>query len=207
LPASDAAREFFRSQFFVLFFVAVAAAAVLGLDQDRTFRPPVRSDAVAASMRYLPATQPADLAELRLLVELPALRRLADRGLSDAELKLATKLADTSMRTARSGDVLGYLRADTAFHQYLLELAGVPALSDLARLLLVPDRVRGSGAGTSGLLMAREAGEHAELVGMFSAGLVSAADHLLRLHLSRLRVGWTAVARLSEPESTVAAGA
>jgi DNA-binding GntR family transcriptional regulator len=159
---------------------------------------------LAASMRYFPATQPADLAELRLLVELPALRRLADRGLSDSELGLARKLADGSMRAARSGDVSGYLRADMAFHLYLLDLVGDPALSDLARLLLAPDRVCASGARESELLLTRAAAEHAELLGMCAAGRVSAADHLLRLHLSRLRVGWTARARLGESESAVA---
>jgi DNA-binding GntR family transcriptional regulator len=162
---------------------------------------------MAASMRYFPATQPADLAELRLLIELPALRKVADRGLSDEELELARKLADTTMRAARSRDVLGYLRADMAFHLYLLELAGDPALSDLARLLLAPDRACARSAEESELLMTREAAEHAELVCVFSAGLVSAADHLLRLHLSRLRVGSTAPARLAESESKAAIGA
>jgi DNA-binding GntR family transcriptional regulator len=159
---------------------------------------------LAASMRYFPATQAADLAELRLLVELPALRSLADRGLSDSELGLARKLADGSTRAARSGDVSGYLRADMAFHLYLLDLVGDPALSDLARLLLAPDRVCASGARESELLLTRAAAEHAELLGMCAAGRVSAADHLLRLHLSRLRVGWTARARLGESESAVA---
>jgi DNA-binding GntR family transcriptional regulator len=165
----------------------------------------MRSPEVAANIRYFPATQPADLAELRLLIELPALRRLADRGLYDEELGLARKLANTSMRAAHSRDVLGYQRADMAFHLYLLELAGDPALSGLARLLLAPDRMCASGARDSELLLAREAREHAELVGMCADGMVSAADHLLRLHLSR-RLGWTAVARLGDSQSTVATG-
>jgi DNA-binding GntR family transcriptional regulator len=161
---------------------------------------------VATSLRYLPATQPADLAELRLLIELPAVRRLADRGLCGEELGLARKLAGASMRAARSGDVLGYLPTDRAFHLYLLELAGDLVPSDLARLLLATDRVCASCAAESELLMAREAHEHVELVSMISAGMVSAADHLLRLHLSRLRAGWTAAVR-REPESTAATGA
>jgi DNA-binding GntR family transcriptional regulator len=196
-----------RGQFFVRFFVVMAAAGLLEFNQDREFRPPVRSAAVGASMRYLPAIQPADLAELRLLIELPALRRLADRGLSDHELGLATKLADRTMRAARNGDVLDYLRADMVFHLSLLELTGDPALSDLARLLLAPARMGASSAGEPELLMAREAREHAELVSMFRDGMVSAADQLLRLHLARLRVGSTASVRLAEPESKVTTGA
>jgi DNA-binding GntR family transcriptional regulator len=206
MPAPNDACEVLRGQFFVRFFVVMAAAAVLGSDRDREFTPPVRSTALAASMRYFPATRPADLAELRLLIELPALRRLADRGLADEELGLARTLAASTMRAARNGDVLGYLRADMVFHLYLLELAGDPVLSDLARLLLAPDRVCASNAEQSELLMAREALEHAELVGMFADGMVSAADHLLRLHLYRLPV-WTALARLGESESAAAIGA
>lgn len=68
---------------------------------------------MAARVRPSAANQPRDLTELRLLVELPALRRLADRGLSDQELAVIRELADATMRSARNGDVPGYLYADT----------------------------------------------------------------------------------------------
>jgi DNA-binding GntR family transcriptional regulator len=149
---------------------------------------------MAAGFPYFPATQPADLAELRLLIELPALRRLADRGLSGQELVLAGNLADTTVRASRSGDVLEYTRADTAFHLCLLELTGEPAVCEVARLLLAPDRGSPRGAEEPNLHMVHEAREHAELVGMLADGMVSAADHLLRLHLSR-RSGGPAASR------------
>jgi DNA-binding GntR family transcriptional regulator len=151
---------------------------------------------MAASMRHLPA----DLAELRLLVELPALRRLAGRGLSDAELALARKLANATLRTARSGDAPGHLRADRAFHLGLLELAADPALSELAPVLVAGDGRRAARAEQPRDLMARDAREHRELVRLLADGMVSAADHLLRLHLWRLADGRAAGARLAEPE-------
>jgi DNA-binding GntR family transcriptional regulator len=162
---------------------------------------------MAASFRHFPATRPAELAELRLLIELPALRRLANRGLSDEELALASKLADATMRAARSGDVPGYLRADMIFHLCLLELTGDPAVCDVARLVLAPDRRCVPGAGQYDLLLAREAREHRELVAMCAEGMVSAADHLLRLHLSRRSAGRATPARLAEPQLVGAAGA
>jgi DNA-binding GntR family transcriptional regulator len=154
---------------------------------------------MAASMRHLPATLPADLSELRLLVELPAVRRLASRGLSDDELAHARKLADATLRTARSRDVPGYLRADMGFHLGLLELTADRALSEVAAVLVAGDGRRPARAEQLGDLMAREAREHRELVRMLADGMVSAADHLLRRHLSRLADGRAAAARLAEP--------
>jgi DNA-binding GntR family transcriptional regulator len=138
---------------------------------------------MAGSIRYFPATQSADLAGLRLLIELRALRRLADRGLSDMELRRVTKLAEATMRAARTGKALDYSLADTAFHLCLLELTGDPGLSDLGRLL-TPEPARAPSVGE--FVMGRDALEHAELVGMVADGMVTAADRLLRLHHSRL---------------------
>jgi DNA-binding GntR family transcriptional regulator len=152
-------------------------------------------------------TQPVDLAELRLLIELPALRKLADRGLSDREFALAKKLADATMRSARRGDVAGYLQADMTFHLYLLELGGDPALADIARLLLAPAPVGAARPAEQGYLMARAAREHAELAGTLADGVVNAADDLLRQHLSRLLAGREAAVRHDGPEPGIRPGA
>jgi DNA-binding GntR family transcriptional regulator len=151
--------------------------------------------------------QPGELTELRLLMELSALRRLADRGLSDQELALVKKLSDDTARSARSGDVLANLRADIAFHRCLLELTGDPVLAGIAGLLLAPSRWCPPRAEEPGYLMVREAREHHELVGLLADGMVSAADDLLRLHLSRLPAGQPTPARVAGPESTSCAGA
>ena len=130
-------------------------------------------------------------------MELSALRRLADRGLSDQELALVRKLADDAVGAARSGDILGYLRADMVFHLYLLELTGDPAVTEIARLLLAPDRLCAPRAGEPGYLMTHQAREHRQLSGLLADGMVSAADHLLRLHLSRSSAGWPTPARVA----------
>jgi DNA-binding GntR family transcriptional regulator len=160
---------------------------------------------MAASFRHCPPASSADLAEFRLLIELPAVRRLADRGLSDQELALVQSLADATLQASRSADVRGYLRADTAFHLCLLELASDPVHCEVARLVLTPDRT--CAPEMSDYLMAREAREHAELVGLLADGLVSQADHLLRLHLSRLAASGPASAAVAAPASVSAAGA
>jgi DNA-binding GntR family transcriptional regulator len=140
---------------------------------------------MATGVRGSAATQPRDLTELRLLVELSALRRLAKRGLSDQELAVIRRLADATMRPARDGDVPGYLQADMVFHRHLLELTGDQALSEVARLLLAPGPGPGPRAEESGHLMTAGAREHRELVNMLTGAMVSAADDLLRRHISR----------------------
>jgi DNA-binding GntR family transcriptional regulator len=130
-------------------------------------------------------TRARDLTELRLLVELPALRELADRGLRDEELAVARKLADATLRPARCGDLLGYRQADMAFHLYLLELTGDLARSRVARLLLAPGLGQAP-VEESGQLMAAGAREHCDLVSMLADNMASAADDLLRHHISRL---------------------
>jgi DNA-binding GntR family transcriptional regulator len=152
---------------------------------------------------YSAGTQPRDLTELRLLVELPALRKLADRGLSDQELAVVRKLAEATMRPARSGDVLGYLDADMVFHLYLLELTGDPALSEVARLLLAPVPMPAPRIEECGHLMAAGAREHCELVNMLTDDSVNAADDLLRHHVSRQWVDRPASARGSPGSESV----
>jgi DNA-binding GntR family transcriptional regulator len=141
------------------------------------------------------AIQPRELTELRLLLELPALRKLADRGLSDRELAVVRKLADAAMRSARSGDVPGYLQADMVFHLYLLELTGEETLAEVARVLLARRPAPAPHAEPSGHLMAVGAREHYELVKLLADDLVNAADDLLRHHLSRPWVAPPAPAR------------
>jgi DNA-binding GntR family transcriptional regulator len=161
---------------------------------------------MAASISCRDSVHPDELAELRLLLELPAVRRLADRGLSDQEFALVKMLADGTTRAARSRDIPGYLQADMAFHLGLVELTADPALSGIARLLLAPDSRRFPRAEESGRLMARAAREHQELVGMLADGAVSAADHLLRIHLSRRSASGPAPARFLGPASIECAG-
>jgi DNA-binding GntR family transcriptional regulator len=139
-----------------------------------------------ASISDRAAAAPGELTQLRLLIELSALRKLANRGLADEELALVRKLADDTMRPARAGDVTGYLRADTVFHLRLLELAGDPAVSGIAPLLLAPEQPSPPGPEEPRHLMTREAREHRDLAGLLADGSVSAVDHLVRRHLFRL---------------------
>src|ERR1700733_10141321 len=72
--------------------------------------------------RPVPLT-PADLAEIyemRLLLEVPAVARLAEGDLSGDRVTRLTDLVDTIEQTARNGDLAGNLAADRDFHLTLL---------------------------------------------------------------------------------------
>jgi DNA-binding GntR family transcriptional regulator len=130
------------------------------------------------------ATHARDVAELRTLIELPALRKLADRGLTDEELATSRRLARATVRSARRGDLPGYLEADAAFHLYLLRLTGNPVLPEVARLLL---GVRAAHRRTGGELAQRMeigAGEHGEIVALLADDMVSGASEMLRHHVA-----------------------
>jgi FCD domain len=129
--------------------------------------------------------QSEDLTELRQLLELAAVRRLADRGLSDQECARVRRMADATMRAARNRDVAGYLQADMLFHQSLLELTRDPALAEFARLALAADPSPAARSELSNDRAVREAIEHHDLAVLIADGMVSEADRLLRLHLSR----------------------
>ena len=141
---------------------------------------------MATGARYPTTPQPPGLTELRLLVELSALRKLAERGLRDEELAVIRKLADATMRSALSGDVAEYLKADTDFHAGLLELTGDPALPEIGRTLLAAGDGQLPWTEEAGHFMRAGASEHGELVTMLARDMGGVADDLLRHHISRL---------------------
>ena len=129
-------------------------------------------------------TRPHDVAELRTLIELTALRKLADRGLTDEELDTSTRLARATVRSARSGDITGYLEADAAFHLYLLGRTGNPAMADVARLLPGTRVAQRRTAGERARRMEISAREHGEIVALLADDMVSAASEMLRRHVA-----------------------
>jgi hypothetical protein len=140
---------------------------------------------MAKNARHPAATWSHDPTELRLLIELAALRKLADRGLSDEELAMIRQLANATMGPALGGDVAGYLQADTTFHLRMLDLTGDPAVSHVARRLLTSGGHNGPHDAELARRMAAGAQEHREIVNLLADGVVNAAEELLRHHVAR----------------------
>jgi DNA-binding GntR family transcriptional regulator len=115
------------------------------------------------------ARELAELAEVRALLEVPVLLRLADTVAAErwAELR---PLAEATVRAASGGCRAAYAEADRAFHRAVLSLAGneqlVRIADDLHRRAQWP---RGTGRHVRAELMA-DAAQHAALLDALAHG-------------------------------------
>jgi DNA-binding GntR family transcriptional regulator len=131
-----------------------------------------------------------EMIELRLLIEIPAVRKVTDQGVSDSELDALQRLAVATTAPARHDDILGYINADLAFHLHLLDLADNGQLVEVVRILRSRSRLHGLRDKDSVAFMVESADEHLELVNLIADGRVTAVDDLLRRHISRITAGW-----------------
>src|SRR5262252_2401416 len=143
--------------------------------------------------RSVPLT-PADLAEIyemRLMLEVPAVARLATGDLPGDHVARLTGLVNTIEQAARSGDLIGNLAADRDFHLTLLAAGGnrrlvgaVARLRDQTRL----DNLRALNA--DGRIVA-SADEHRPLLTAILRHDERTAERLMRRHLQHIRQDWS----------------
>jgi DNA-binding GntR family transcriptional regulator len=140
------------------------------------------------------ALTPADLAEIyemRLLLEVPAVARLARGALPADRAARLTELVNTIEQTARSCDLTGNLAADRDFHLTLLAAGGnsrlvraVAGLRDQTRL----HNLRAINAN-GGLVTSAE--EHRPLLTAIIRHDEQMAEHLMRQHLRHIPQDWS----------------
>ena len=137
-----------------------------------------------------------DLVEIRLLLEPPAMARVAGAFPAD-RLPDFRAQADAIVAGAAAGDLPAYLLADQRFHLELTALLGngvlVETIADLrerTRLVGLVSMVESSRLRTS-------ADEHHRLLDHLAAGDADAAEALMRQHI-RHAIGWWA-GRAEEP--------
>ncbi len=126
-----------------------------------------------------------EIRDLRISVEVHAVRAVTEAGVSDAELRLLHRLADATAERARAGDVLGYITADLELHLELLSLVEQTELIELVRVLRTRGRIHGVNHAPAAF-MTVNAEEHRELVRLVGDGESNAAADLLRRHIGRL---------------------
>jgi DNA-binding GntR family transcriptional regulator len=133
---------------------------------------------------------PADLAEIyemRLLLEVPAVARLAEGDLPGDRAAQLTDLVNTIERTAGSRD----LAADRDFHLTLLAAGGNGRL--VAAVARLRDQTRLHNLRTinaDGRLVA-SAGEHRPLLAAVVRHDRRTAERLMRRHLEHIRQDWS----------------
>jgi DNA-binding GntR family transcriptional regulator len=124
-----------------------------------------------------------ELAEVRALIEVPVVLRLARSGRPE-EWERLRPLADTAVHLAERGDLAGYAVADRAFHTALLGLAGnrelVRTADELHRHAQWPRVAAAAGRRRSEL--AAHAAEHRALLDALAAADLPLVEALVRGH-------------------------
>jgi DNA-binding GntR family transcriptional regulator len=140
-----------------------------------------------------------EISELRLMLEVPAMRRIVERA-SDAEL---TALDDvvTRIEAAADVDAATFLLADREFHLGLLELTGNGRLVQLVGQLRDQTRIVGiTQLAHEGQLVA-SAMEHRPILEALQARDADKAEELMRAHLIHTRGIWAGRSEVSAPVS------
>ncbi|MFI9062630.1 GntR family transcriptional regulator [Streptomyces sp. NPDC053429] len=126
----------------------------------------------------------AELAEVRALLEVPVMLRLARDVPASAWAELRPAAAATG-EAARAGDLAAYGEADRAFHRAVLSLAGndqlVRLTEELHRRAMLP--LPGAPRVRRAELVA-DAAEHAALLDALIAGEVGVVEALVRDHFA-----------------------
>ncbi|MGW2963168.1 GntR family transcriptional regulator [Streptomyces sp. NPDC001220] len=125
------------------------------------------------------ARELAELAEVRALIEVPVMMRLA-RSVPAERWAALRPLAEESVRAAAKGCRATYAEADRAFHRAVLALAGNQQLVQIAEDL---HRRAVPLSGGRADLMA-DAGEHAALLEALIAGELNAVRRLVTGHFA-----------------------
>src|ERR1700754_3179740 len=84
-----------------------------------------------------------DLSELRSLIEVPTVRRIAEAGVDPETISRLRPLAAGIEDAAARGDLIGHVAIDMEFHLQLLALAGNPHLAETVRSLRSRARIYG----------------------------------------------------------------
>ncbi len=143
-----------------------------------------------------------ELFEVRLLLEVPSVGRVADQ-MPEAEIRRCREQANQIEACAVAGDLVGFLAADRTFHaavlgslrnRRLVEL--VTRLRDQTPLYGLPELAK-----SGGLIVSSR--EHNELLDAIAEGDADRAQRLMSQHLKHTRGIW---AGLQEKASHASAG-
>jgi DNA-binding GntR family transcriptional regulator len=130
-----------------------------------------------------------EIGELRLMLEVPAMRKVVERASVD-ELQLLEPAVSEIENAAEAGDMSRYILADREFHLGLLELTGNARLVRLVGQLRDQTRVIGlAELAASGGLMASTR-EHREILRALQRRDGDAAEALMQAHIEHTRGIW-----------------
>ncbi|MFE0156681.1 GntR family transcriptional regulator [Nonomuraea sp. NPDC059007] len=131
--------------------------------------------------------------QIRLMLEVPAVREIAARGLVDDFAPLRDLAARTE-EAAMTGDWVGFLGTDRELHLTLLGHLGNPRLVDIVAQLRDQGRLYGLDhvAGTQDFIESTR--EHDALLDAVESGKADEAAELMSTHLKHARGIWAGIA-------------
>ena len=131
-----------------------------------------------------------ELAELRMLLEVPTVRRLAETGVASEALAELRQLAQGIEKAAADNDLIAHLTIDLDYHCKLLALAGNKQLVEIVRSLKARSRITGlRNLADTGQLVP-SAHEHTQILDMIAAGDADGAERVMRNHIGHVRGIW-----------------
>lgn len=130
-----------------------------------------------------------DFTELRAMIEVPTVGRIARMGLT-LELEALRPVAKEIVEAARRHDILGYLEADRRFHLALLGLAGNRRLVEEVSELRKRSRLYGLNRLSESGQLTASAEEHVQLLDLVVAGDAPGAEACMLAHMSHVRSLW-----------------
>jgi DNA-binding GntR family transcriptional regulator len=139
---------------------------------------------------HLSARELDDITELRMLIEVPVVRRITEAGVSPEAVGRLRPLAEAIEEAARRRDFITHVTVDMEFHLALLALGGNPRLVEIVRSLRTSSRIYGLRTLPEGSALFDSSHEHAELLDVIEAGDPDAAEKVIRRHIGHVRGIW-----------------
>jgi len=130
-----------------------------------------------------------ELTEIRRLIEVPTVARLADAARAE-DFERLRPTAEEIVAAAEAGDLLAYVDADLRFHLALLALSGNAHLVEVVRDLRTRARLYGLSQLSEHGLLAGSAREHVAMLDALKDGDEDAVRLIMSEHIQHVRGMW-----------------
>ncbi|NBE94193.1 GntR family transcriptional regulator [Nonomuraea sp. KC401] len=130
-----------------------------------------------------------ELTEIRQLIEVPTVARLADSARAE-EFERLRPIAEEIVSASERGDLLAYIDADLRFHVELLALCGNAHLVSVVRDLRTRARLYGLSQLSERGTLSDSAMEHLTLLDALKSGDAAAVRQIMEEHIGHVRGIW-----------------
>jgi len=131
-----------------------------------------------------------ELTELRLLIEVSAVRRIAEQGVEAEVMRELRRLAQSIVTAGGRREYVVYNKLDLEFHSLLLSQTGNRSLVALVTSLRIRSRIYGVRELAERDELLPTLREHLELLDLIEAGDADGAADLMARHIDHVRHEW-----------------